>query len=149
MLYDDSPENPSFARDLKELDKKERGFIENVYRKHLVPFILACGRADPKMLDSYRKVSALHKEYVRQVSERKIIIENISFSLIKFRSTFRGKRDFGGGPRISFAVEVDVAEGKERKLIPLEAYTHGIKGSSGATDVSELKQKLKSVLKRL
>lgn len=151
MLYDEPPVNPAFMQGLKALEKKERGFIENVYRKYLVPFILDCGEADPKILDSYRKVAAQdkYKKWVRQVSEQKEDIDGIAYSFIKIRSSFRSKADFRGGPRLSFAVEVEVAVSSDRKLIPLEVYTHGMRGSGEATDISILKEKLKTVLSRI
>ena len=149
MLYDGSKENPAFAQDLKSLEKKERGFVEDIYRKNLVPFILDCGKADPKVLDSYRKVAEKYNKWVRQVSEQKIVVDDISYSLIKFRSTFKSRVDFRGGPSISFVVEVDVAISGDRKIIPLEVYTHGMRGSGDATDISALKEKLKIVLSRI
>lgn len=151
MIYDEPPINPAFMQDLKALEKKERGFIDNVYRKHLVPFILDCGEADPKILDSYRKVAEMnkHKKWVRKVSEQKLDINGSPYSLIKFRSTFPNKADFSNGPRVSVAVEVDVAIGIDRKIVLLEAYTHGMRGNAEATDISVLEQKLKTVLDRL
>lgn len=137
LLFDKKHINSSFFNELKDLVKKEP-LLSDIYMKKVVPFLFCC------LANGYDKIK--HKCEIKEISDYYVLSHNIvieNTTLVKFRVRLSG-RGSSASARIS-AIFVTPFKG----IIPLEIYTHGIKGNGKSTPIDSLAKKFKVVYEKI
>lgn len=140
IIYDRAPENPSFENDLKDFKRKERQ-IESIYEAEIVPFLLYwlyCMQAGIQQDIKFKQYTSIGPLVIRS---RDFCIKDAV--LIKFRLKLPNRGKSAGG-RLSAVVAI-----KEDCVVPLEIYSHSMRGNGDDTNDKELEKKFKAVYAKI